>query len=956
MAERIKIAELDLDIQKLIKAATDSKEALLKLRAEQAALKKAGQEASPQFVRNEAEIRRLTYSYRAQSEAIRVHVSEGGRLQDQQLAISEAVGKLNLTERDMRENNKQLLALRRDLNRDGVNYQKNLDEINKKLNENNDFIKENASNYEQTKINAGNYTESIIQAYRAIEAEKQSLKDLNDELIISRNNVDENSEEWKILNQQINNNITQINIYNNQMSEARGEQEGFNKVLELTSGGLGGFVTKAKEAGGAGPLLSQMFAALRTGILGAMQAGLAFLATPIGLFIAGLAATIAIVVGAFKFMVASMNSTEEGSNKLARVTAAITGVFKGFWKLIKPLGEWLGNAFIAYIEAVGKALDWVTDKIADAMEFFGMEKAAQGIRDFKEEIEASSKAALELAKAEQELEKAQRKAKITQLEYQKQAEKLRQLRDDESKSIGERISLNNQLGDVLKKQLDEELTIAKLGLKAADARIASEGETTEALDKRAEALTEIADIEERITGQESEQLANLNSLRKEAADKAREIRTKALEDAVTKMKLEYDIFIQNEGEKAKAVEERLSYAEKLRQKEIAIAQAEYEKTKKTENDKLALTKATNDANLKFVESQTEAVISNAEREYNATVAANKSKLDSGKFLTEQLYNQEIERINNIAAAEKDLASTKITDAQELQIELSRIDEEAWQQRNELTLQREEAERNRKMIDLENQRVQDRLTFDQQMAIDLEMMQIKRDAELADAEKTGASKALILKKYANIEKNIVNEAEMAKLSIKEQMLGQAKNLFRENTLAYKILAISEATINTYLGATKALAEYAYPVGGIFAGLAIAQGLVTVSKIAGVKLEKGGLMEIGGNRHSNGGTKFVGEDGTTFEAERGELIGVMNRNAARHFMNFNNSYPAGGATRSNYFASGGIVSRDISSKEVDYSAIAAIVIEANATAPAPVVLVQDIAEVGSKVINTRENSSY
>jgi hypothetical protein len=33
-------------------------------------------------------------------------------------------------------------------------------------------------------------------------------------------------------------------------------------------------------------------------------------------------------VGAFKFMTASLNSTEAGSQKLAKVTAAITGVSK----------------------------------------------------------------------------------------------------------------------------------------------------------------------------------------------------------------------------------------------------------------------------------------------------------------------------------------------------------------------------------------------------------------------------------------------------------------------------------------------------------------------------------------------------------------------------------------------------------------------------------------------------
>src|SRR5690606_653832 len=116
-------------------------------------------------------------------------------------------------------------------------------------------------------------------------------------------------------------------------------------------------------------------------------------------------------------------------------------------------------------------------------------------------------------------------------------------------SIPERIALNQQLGSVLKKQMDEEMKIANQRLTVANARIKSEGRTKEALDAQADAMTEIADIQERITGQESEQLSNQNSLRKEADAKAVEIRQKSLDDAKEKIKLELDYFITTQGEK-----------------------------------------------------------------------------------------------------------------------------------------------------------------------------------------------------------------------------------------------------------------------------------------------------------------------------------------------------------------------------------------------------------------------
>src|SRR5690606_29878276 len=119
--------------------------------------------------------------------------------------------------------------------------------------------------------------------------------------------------------------------------------------------GLGGFIQRANEAGGAGNLVSTTFKGIGASIAGATKAALAFIATPLGAALTALGAVIAIIVGAFKFMTASMNSTEAGANKLAKVTATVRGVFQGLFNLLKPLGEFLGNVFISAIEDAGEA-------------------------------------------------------------------------------------------------------------------------------------------------------------------------------------------------------------------------------------------------------------------------------------------------------------------------------------------------------------------------------------------------------------------------------------------------------------------------------------------------------------------------------------------------------------------------------------------------------------------------
>ena len=120
------------------------------------------------------------------------------------------------------------------------------------------------------------------------------------------------------------------------------------------------------------------------------------------------------------------------------------------------------------------------------------------------------------------------------LQYQKTEEKFRQIRDNTTLSIDERIEANKKLGETLKEQLSEEMKIAQLGLKVAEERIKQDGASTENLNKKGEALKKIADIEERITGQASSNEVNEASLRKKAdaaAAKAKQRQEAAKETA-----------------------------------------------------------------------------------------------------------------------------------------------------------------------------------------------------------------------------------------------------------------------------------------------------------------------------------------------------------------------------------------------------------------------------------------
>ena len=102
-----------------------------------------------------------------------------------------------------------------------------------------------------------------------------------------------------------------------------------------------------------------------------------------------------------------------------------------------------------------------------------------------------------------------------QLTYQRDAELQRQLRDDISLTFEERIAANEELGRILDEQFTKEQELANKKIALAELELSRNKSNIDLQVALIDAKTELADLEERITGQRSEQLTNLNSLEKE---------------------------------------------------------------------------------------------------------------------------------------------------------------------------------------------------------------------------------------------------------------------------------------------------------------------------------------------------------------------------------------------------------------------------------------------------------
>lgn len=217
----------------------------------------------------------------------------------------------------------------------------------------------------------------------------------------------------------------------------------------------------------------------------------------IGIVIQGAVALFGALSMAFK-------RTEGNGDKLSGSLGKMRGLFLAVQQALEPLTKGIVNGFVMAIDKAFEALGWLGKKLQQFLQFIGADEWANKLKNFAKKTEEMATASEELAVAEDQLARKQRDARKVMLEYQRQAEELRQTRDDATKSAEEQEEANRKLLALLQEQKRVEGGIQQEAIRIAKERIAVYGETTENLNTLSQAETEYADVIERITGQSSE--------------------------------------------------------------------------------------------------------------------------------------------------------------------------------------------------------------------------------------------------------------------------------------------------------------------------------------------------------------------------------------------------------------------------------------------------------------------
>lgn len=349
------------------------------------------------------------------------------------------------------------------------------------------------------------------------------------------------------------------------------------------------------------------------------------------------------------------------------------------------------------------------------------------------------------------------------------------------------------------------------------------------------------------------------------------------------------------------------------------------------------------------------------RESNIGIVDKKKALEDQDRLNQAILEKERYRLSQGLITQQEFDNIKLEQRIAFQEKVA-----------ELEKAEEDKKKEAAAIDLENKRAIEEENITSDFERETLRLEQQYQMEVAAAEKVGADVSLIEAKYAQIREKREKELVNAKLQMTADIAGQISNMMGQESEAGKAFAIAQATINTYLGASKAIAQ-----GGIWgvaqAAIVIAAGLKQVASIMKVKEDvpktntnvrkyaKGG--QIYGPSHAQGGVTFSGSNGQRFEAEGGENVYILNRrasNAINALSALNMEYGGrsfGNSSVYKYADGGGFdvlssqsltnlnkaVKKDVDLSPKTIAAIALAFVDGVQNAPNPIVSVQDITDV-------------
>lgn len=650
-----------------------------------------------------------------------------------------------------------------------------------------------------------------------------------------------------------------------------------------------------------------------TGATGQMIQGMSTGITQVKAFNAALAANPFIAIASVVLIL--IGHLEKLKSRNEELAVGIKTLFAPVQFLITKITD----AVASLLATIVKGINWLYDAQVNLLDSLGV--LPDGFKKAREEIKG-------VAQAQRDLYNAETDNILVMSKYKKELEQAKLLAADQTKSVAERKAALEKAIEISKQMEDAEVGLAKA--KYEQVKLENGLSYTKDEERRKEVEHEAAmeDLKAQYASQRKEIESQLTGFTKSENDKrAAEEKTRA----------------DNYAKAQKAAAEKAKKAKEDAEKKAAetAKKVQAEVLKSYENGIIELQLKIRESNIGIVDKRK--ALEDMNTLNQAILEKERYRLQQGLITQQEFDNIKLEQ--NIVFREKVA---------------------------ELEKQEEEARKNRKSLAAEQERAIEAANITSNFEKLARNLETARQLEVAAAEKVGADVTAIEAKYAKLREDLKKKEINTKLQMTADVAGQISNIMGQESAAGKTFALAQATINTYLGASKAIAQ-----GGIWgvaqAAIVIAAGLKQVASIMKVKEEvpktntnvrkyaKGG--QIYGPSHAQGGVTFSGSNGQRFEAEGGENVYILNRrasNAINALSALNMEYGGrsfGNSSVYKYADGGGFdvlssqsltnlnkaVKKDVDLSPKTIAAIALAFVDGVQNAPNPIVSVQDITDV-------------
>ncbi len=905
--ERIKLAQVDIDVDALIEKSAEARKRLLEISNEMKSLKDTLDKGNISIDEYAKRLTVLTAEQKIQSNELRVYDNlVKGHIE---------------TEAKKTQSNKKVSG----------------------------SIKELGAALSQNKL-----------IYQQLSEEEREAADVGGKLLAV---IQEQDKKYKELQKSIGNNQVDVGNYRQAILDAMGTNSDLGASLNSLTNGFttlkdklalvkAPFENYIKYGKLSAPTMEQMSNATNKSATSLKILRGAVISTGIGALVVALGS-----------LIAYFTSTQEGIDKVNKVLTPLKVLFQTLWGVVQNVGKALVEAFThpkqllldlgkfmqeqiinratAIIDAFKGLGNILTGNVKEGIKQVGDAalQAATGVKDVVGKVKEAGKAVSdtigEAIKRGQRIEEIGVKLASSEADFVKQSEALKlefaeqnQIARDTSKTISEReaaakksIEIQKQINKLVTERNNLEIERMELQQQSNDT---SDAERADLERKKAENNKAKAEqIQSEIA--QTKVLNSINKDReaknKEALDKAR----KRLEEELEWQKEAIEDYVKTNSAVAKSMQERLDIEEKGMRDRLAILetekanglikQREYERQKR-------------DIEQDYLKVRNELTIEAVQKEAEQYEMFNADKFDTEEALQEAIYQKKVEALEKEKMLKQEMHDWDYNAEEEHQEKLQELKADYQGKLQELKAQQAKEDENNRNAQKEAEKAQrdfdfaDKLmTLQEQGATELEIeaeqLRQKHEKEREELDESLDNNKishemyynqlnLLIRKQAKEELDLKKKTEESKLALTQSVLGQIKGMTGEHTALSKAAAIAEATINTYLGVSKAISQ-GMPMGAVTAAITLAAGMANVQKIVSTeadKYEAGGL--IVGKSHASGGVPFTVAGRGGFEAEGGEYI-INKRATAMYFpvLEAINKSAGYGSYNPVYMAAGGVI---------------------------------------------------